>query len=129
QIEMLMTLLGYGGPSGPALSGAEPEQLDLEAIPTAVADLLTGLATESPVLVMVDDLHDASPESVDALGAMLSRLAGPVLVLLYGRPELVRTAGVLTRIADAEVTALPALRGADAARLLGSYLTGGRLPH
>src|SRR5262249_9035704 len=103
-------------------------QLDLEALPAAVADLLSGLATETPAVVMVDDLHDASPESVDALGAMLSRLAGPVLVLLYGRPELVRTAGVLTRIAAAEVTALPALRGADAARLLGSYLSGGRLP-
>lgn len=127
-IEMLMTLLGYGEPAGPELAGGEPERLDLEAIPTAVADLLTGLAVESPVVVMVDDLHDATPESVDALGATLSRLAGPVLVMLYGRPELVRTAGVLTRIADAEVTALPALRGADAARLLGSYLTGGRLP-
>jgi class 3 adenylate cyclase/tetratricopeptide (TPR) repeat protein len=127
-IEMLMTLLGYGEPAGPELAGGEPERLDLEAIPTAVADLLTGLAAESPVVVMVDDLHDANPESMDALGAMLSRLAGPVLVMLYGRPELVRTAGVLTRIADAEVTALPALRGADAARLLGSYLVGGRLP-
>jgi class 3 adenylate cyclase/tetratricopeptide (TPR) repeat protein len=127
-IEMLMTLLGYGDPSGPALTDGEPERLDLEAVPAAVADLLTALAAETPVLVMVDDLHHASPESVDALGAMLSRLAGPVLVLLLGRPELVRTAGVLTRIADAEVTALPALRGADAARLLGAYLTGGRLP-
>src|SRR5438477_2028062 len=77
---------------------------------------------------MVDDLHDATPETVAALGATVSRLAGPVLVLLFGRPELVRTAGVLTRIADAEVTALPALRGADAARLLSSYLGGGRLP-
>jgi class 3 adenylate cyclase/tetratricopeptide (TPR) repeat protein len=127
-IEMLVTLLGYGEPTGSALAGGEPEQLDLEAIPAAVADLLTGLAAETPMLVMVDDLHDASPESVDALGAMLSRLTGPVLVLLYGRPELVRTAGVLTRIADAEVTTLPALRGADTARLLGYYLAGGRLP-
>src|SRR5437762_2527912 len=126
-IEMLMTLLGYAERSS-TLSGEEPEQLDLEAIPAAVASLFTGLAREAPVLLMVDDLHDATPESVDALGATLSRLAGPVLVLLFGRPELVRTAGVLTRIADAEVTALPALRGADAARLLGSYLDGGRLP-
>ena len=127
-IDMLMTLLGYGKPAGTPLGGGEPEQLDLEAIPAAVAALLTGLAAETALLVMVDDLHDASPESVDALGAMLSRLAGPILVLLYGRPELVRTAGVLTRLADAEVTALPAMRGADAARLLGSYLAGGRLP-
>ncbi len=126
-IEMLMTLLGYGDGAGSALTGEEPERLDIEAIPAAVADLLTALAADTPLVVMVDDLHDANHESIDALGAMLSRLAGPVLVLLYGRPELVRTAGVLTRIADAEVTTLPALRGADAARLLSSYLTGGRL--
>ena len=51
-----------------------------------------------------------------------------MLVLLLGRPELVRTAGALTRLADAEVHALPPLRGADAARLLTAYLGGGRLP-
>src|SRR6266571_3073432 len=121
-IDMLMTLLGYGErsgplerPSGSVLAGEEPEQLDLDAIPAAVAGLLTGLAREAPVLLMVDDLHDATPETVDALGSTLSRLSGPVLVLLFGRPELVRTAGVLTRIADAEVTALPERDGRPAA--------------
>jgi class 3 adenylate cyclase/tetratricopeptide (TPR) repeat protein len=124
-IELLLTLLGYGDRDG---EDADPERLDLEAIPAAVADLLSGLAAETPVVMIVDDLHDATPETVDALGATLSRLAGPVLVLLLGRPELVRPAGVLTRLADAEVTTLPALRGADAARLLGYYLGSGRLP-
>jgi class 3 adenylate cyclase/tetratricopeptide (TPR) repeat protein len=128
-VDLLMTLLGHGEPApldGP--TGAERGQLDLEAIPAAVADLLSGLAVETPVLMVVDDLHDATPETVDALGATLSRLAGPVLVLLLGRPELVRTAGALTRLADAEVATLSPLRGADASRLLGSYLEGGRLP-
>ena len=77
---------------------------------------------------IVDDLHDATAETVDALGGTLSRLTGPVVVLLLGRPELVRTAGALTRLADAEVHTLPPLRGADAARLLTSYLDGGKLP-
>jgi tetratricopeptide (TPR) repeat protein len=79
-------------------------------------------------VLIVDDLHDATADTVDALGVMLGALTGPVLVLLIGRPELVRTAGLLTRLADAEVQALPSLRGADAARLLSSYLRGGRLP-
>ncbi len=122
-IELLLTLLGYGDGD----DDTDPEQLDLEAIPAAVADLLTGLAAETPLVMIVDDLHDATPETIDALGATLSRLAGRVLVLLLGRPELVRAAGVLTRLADAEVTTLPALRGADAARLLGYYLGSGRL--
>ncbi len=65
---------------------------------------------------------------MDALGATLSRIEGAVLVVLLGRPEVVRTAGALTRLADAEVANLSALRGADAARLLTAYLGGGKLP-
>jgi class 3 adenylate cyclase/tetratricopeptide (TPR) repeat protein len=144
--EQLLTLLGYGegteSPAdramlGPSQVGELPATGDLpapgdglvgEAIPVAVADLLSALAQESPLLLIVDDLHDATPDTLDALGVALSRLTGPVLVLLLGRPELVRTAGVLTRLADAEVGTLAPLRGADAARLLSSYLNTGRLP-
>ena len=137
-VELLMTLLGYaeGGPDRSMPAGARGgwgpsagpvDDSEQEAIPAAVADLISALAVAEPVLVVVDDLHDATPDTVDAIGVMLSRLTGPVLVLLLGRPELVRTAGILNRLADAEVTALPALRGADAARLLNSYLGGGRL--
>jgi tetratricopeptide (TPR) repeat protein len=148
-IELLLTLVGYGelgrgGADGPSeraawavasgnrgrwgASAGPVDDLDLEAIPVAVAELLSALATEEPLLIVVDDLHDATPDTVDALGVTLSGLTGPVLVLLLGRPELVRTAGILNRLADAEVTTLPPLRGADAARLLTSYLGGGRLP-
>lgn len=132
-IDLLLTLIGYAGNpddvdrGGWVAPGGEAEDLELEAIPAAVAELLSGLAAETPLLVVVDDLHDATAETVDALGTMISRLLGPVLIMLLGRPELVRTAGVLTRLADAEVVALPPLRGADAVRLLTSYLQGGRL--
>jgi class 3 adenylate cyclase/tetratricopeptide (TPR) repeat protein len=134
-IDLLLTLLGYGevptpvvGPASvPDWPPAAPDADDV-TIPIAVGDLLTALATEAPLLVVVDDLHDATGETVDALGSTLSRLDGPVVVLLLGRPELVRTAGALTRLADAEVHTLPPLRGADASRLLTSYLNGGKLP-
>ncbi|MFC6015512.1 adenylate/guanylate cyclase domain-containing protein [Plantactinospora solaniradicis] len=135
-VDLLLALLGYADlppahgtvPAGPAeWSAGEPESA-ADAIPAAVAELLSALAAETPLAVIVDDLHDATPETTDALGVTLSRLTGPVLVLLLGRPELVRTAGALTRLADAEVHSLPPLRGADAARLLTAYLGGGRLP-
>jgi class 3 adenylate cyclase/tetratricopeptide (TPR) repeat protein len=106
----------------------DADKFDVEAVPTAVAELLSGLATESPLLLIVDDVHDATAESMDALGATLSRLEGAILVVLLGRPEVVRTAGALTRLADAEVATLSAMRGADAARLLTAYLGGGKLP-
>jgi hypothetical protein len=136
QIDMdrLLALLGYGeapaNPVGPAaVADWQPgARSDSESIPGAVADLLSALAREAPLVVIVDDLHDATGETIDALGSTLSLLDGPVVVLLLGRPELVRTAGALTRLADAEVHTLPPLRGADAARLLTSYLNGGKLP-
>ncbi|MEU6074923.1 adenylate/guanylate cyclase domain-containing protein [Micromonospora sp. NPDC047074] len=130
--DQLLALLGYaelpGGPADQGEWGTAQQPADADAVPNAVADLLTGLAGEAPLVIVVDDLHDATAETIQALGVTLSRLTGPVLVLLLGRPELVRTAGALTRVADAEVHALPPLRGADAARLLTSYLSGGRLP-
>jgi class 3 adenylate cyclase/tetratricopeptide (TPR) repeat protein len=137
--EHLLVLLGVAADPAsvaPAITDglAEPIDsedragVDIKVLADAVAQLLSVLTLESPLVVIVDDLHDATPETVDALGVMLEALDGPVLVLLLGRPELVRTAGLLTRLADAEVQALPPLRGADAARLLSSYLRGGRLP-
>ncbi|MEU1889297.1 adenylate/guanylate cyclase domain-containing protein [Micromonospora sp. WMMD987] len=131
--DQLLALLGYaelpaGNPGEQGGWGAVPPAADAEAVPAAVAGLLSALAAEAPLVIVVDDLHDATAETIDALGATLSRLTGPVLVMLLGRPELVRTAGGLTWIADAEVQPLPPLRGADASRLLTSYLNGGRLP-
>jgi class 3 adenylate cyclase/tetratricopeptide (TPR) repeat protein len=138
-VDLLLRLIGYGDPAGPDGAARQPSSrggwvapsgevsdLELEAVPAAVAEALSGLAAETPLLIVVDDLHDATPQTVDALGATIERLVGPVLILLLGRPELVRTAGVLTRLADAEVAALPPLRGADASRLLAAYLGGGR---
>ena len=135
-LDRLLALLGYGeapaNPVGPAaVAEYQPTggtQAETETIPIAVAGLLSALARETPLVVIVDDLHDATAETIDALGAVLSRLDGPVVLMLLGRPELVRTAGALTRLADAEIHTLPPLRGADASRLLTSYLNGGRLP-
>ncbi|WP_433082749.1 adenylate/guanylate cyclase domain-containing protein [Dactylosporangium sp. CA-052675] len=128
--DLLLSLIGYTeavGDTAWVAPGGKADELDLDAVPAAVAELLSGLAAETPLVVIVDDLHDATAETLDALGATIERLEGPVLIVLLGRPELVRSAGVLTRIADAEVVPIPPLRGADAARLLTAYLGGGRL--
>jgi class 3 adenylate cyclase/tetratricopeptide (TPR) repeat protein len=137
--ELLLAVLGYADPtlgqSDSRLERAAGErggplrrEFNRDAMPAAVADLLSALASDAALVVLVDDLDDAAPEALDALGAMISRLAGPVLVLLLGRPELVRSAGALTRLADAEIHPLPPLRGAESARLLTEFLGEGRLP-
>lgn len=127
-VDLLMALLGHGDlPSSrterPTSARGEPN----DAVPAAVGDLLSLLAAESPLVVIVDDVHDATGETLHALGTMISGLSGAVLVLLLGRPELARTAGLLSRIPDAELAPLPPLRGEDAGRLLRAYLSGGRL--
>ncbi len=130
QVEQLLALLGYADPPMSRDSRLEPgldqSEAETETAPAAVADLLSALSAEGPLVIIVDDLHDASSQTVDALGAMLNLMTGPVLVLLLGQPEMVRTAGALTRLADAEVHPLAPLRGADASRLLTAYLGGGR---
>jgi class 3 adenylate cyclase/tetratricopeptide (TPR) repeat protein len=129
QTEQLLALLGYAetpAERGGALRGGRVDP-DSEAAPVAVAELLSALAAEAPLVVIVDDLQNASPPTVDALGATLNHLVGPALVVLLARPEIVRAAGALTRLPDAEVHAVPPLRGAEAARLLSTYLGDGRL--
>ncbi|WP_449267467.1 adenylate/guanylate cyclase domain-containing protein [Glycomyces rhizosphaerae] len=128
-ITLLLGLLGHGRPGATdRVGGFTGQQSDAYTIPEAVAELITHMATQSPLVLNIDDLHTASADGIDALGVALAKIHGPVLVLLYGRPELTRSSGVLTRISEAEVHPLPPLTGADAARLLREFLGGGRMP-
>ena len=128
-VEVLLGLLGHGRPGATDRPGGfTGRQSEAYTIPLAVAELLTHMAAQRPLVLNIDDLHTASLDGIDALGVALSKVSGPVLVLLYGRPELTRSSGVLTRISEAEVHPLPPLAGADAARLLRAFLDGGRLP-
>ncbi|WP_218126549.1 adenylate/guanylate cyclase domain-containing protein [Glycomyces sambucus] len=128
-ITLLLGLLGHGRPgAADRVGGFTGQQSDAYTIPEAVAELITHMSTHGPLVLIIDDLHTASKDGIDALGVALAKIHGPVLVLLYGRPELTRSSGVLTRISEAEVHPLPPLAGADAARLLREFLGGGRLP-
>jgi class 3 adenylate cyclase len=128
-VEVLLALLGHarrGGDDRPG--GFTGDQSDAYAVPAAVAELVSVLAQQGPLVLNIDDLHTASAEGLDALGVAIAKFTGPVLVLLYGRPELTRSSGLLRRLSEAEVYPLPPLSGADAARLLSEFLGGGRLP-
>lgn len=111
----------------PGLDGStEPGSLR-ELAPAAVVALLGGLAAEGPLLLVVDDLHVAAPEAIDGLAEVVGALAGPVLAVLLGRSELVRSA-LPARVPDVELLPLPPLSGAASVRLLRAYLSGGSLP-
>ena len=125
-VDVLFDLVGVL-PDGEALTavpGVSSTAARRERTPAALAALLTGLAATEPLLIIVDDVHNAPAETLDALGVLMERLAGPVLMVLFGRLELVRTRGLLTRLPAAEPLPLPPLTGAAVSRLLRSYLGG-----
>lgn len=128
-LELLLSLLGFGPAprnSGRPDGSADPEAALVE-IPRVVADLFNLLAQESPLMLIVDDLHSATPQALNLLSSAVAKLSGPILVFILGRPDLVRTAGVLTRISEAEAYTLTPLRGADAARLLSAFCDNGHV--
>ena len=125
-VEVLFDLVGVlpDGETLTAVPGVSNTAARRARTPAALAALLTGLAGAEPLLIIVDDVHNAPAETLDALGVLVDRLAGSVLMVLLGRPELVRTRGLLTRLPAAEPLPLPPLTGAAVSRLLRSYLGG-----
>src|SRR4051794_14411203 len=84
--DRLLALLGLAeeeeqGPRDTAAPGTTPS-VDLTV--EAVAGLLRGLAAESPLLLVVDDLHWAGRPLLGALIRVVRRLEGPVLVVGAG---------------------------------------------
>lgn len=128
-VDLLLSFLGYGPrpqTEGRPSAGDSYDQ-GPNPIPTVVADLFNLLATETPLVLIVDDLHAATNRALNVLGAAVAALSGPVLVLMFGRPSLVRTSGVLNQISEAEAYTLTPLRGADAARLLSAFCDNGKV--
>ena len=56
--------------------------------PWALRRLLECLATERPVVAMIEDVHLASEALMDLLDDVADRVRGPVLLLCSARPEL-----------------------------------------
>ena len=54
----------------------------------AVRRLLEVLASERPLVVVLEDVHWAEPPMLDLVAAVVERVHGPVLVLCLARPEL-----------------------------------------
>jgi DNA-binding CsgD family transcriptional regulator len=53
----------------------------------ALGARLDALSADGPVLVVLDDLHQADPESIDAIGVLMERMAGDrVLIVAAHRP-------------------------------------------
>lgn len=88
---------------------------DVGAVHAAVVDLLTGIAGELPVVLVVEDLHAADEDLLRFLGLLAGRVAAiPLLLISTARPQLVSrrvcsrasTTMTLDRLTDAAVREL-----------------------
>jgi class 3 adenylate cyclase len=111
------------------LTGRDPGLLSRDEAFDAVARLLTSLAADRPLVVVLEDLHWAEPTLLDLLEFLDEALAVPVLLvgtardeLFEGRPDLARIALRLDRLSPETAARLLAQRhdlsAADAARVL-----------
>ena len=91
----------------------------------AVAALFTALAREGPLVLVLDDLHWATPNMVDGLLQVARRARGGVLFLGLGRLDMLDVAGRpewWVELPEAELLPLGPLEGSASERLLKAYL-------
>jgi class 3 adenylate cyclase/tetratricopeptide (TPR) repeat protein len=131
--ERLRALLGLGetdspGPRDAATPGA---MVGGDQVRRSIAALWTALAAEGPLILLLDDLHWATPAMLDGLRDVAERTTGPVLLLGLGRPDMLSIAGHgwWERLPGAELLPVLPLEPTAAERLLEAYLgsTAGEL--
>jgi predicted ATPase len=86
---------------------------------------VTALAGERPVAVLVEDLHRAGDELCDLLQMLADRVAGPLLLLVTARPELLDQRPDWARPDATSLLRLEALPGAEAEQLTTALLGSG----
>jgi len=105
--------------------------------PVAVADelarawprFLTALATAGPVVLVIEDLHWASPELLTMLERILARSTGPLLVIATARPEFAQAhPGFAAGREDVATISLRPLSGEQGSRLVDELLATADLP-
>ncbi|HWG92828.1 MAG TPA: adenylate/guanylate cyclase domain-containing protein, partial [Mycobacteriales bacterium] len=132
--ERLTTLLGLdpeGSPAAPREAAAPGTGEAGDWVAPAVAALFAALAADGPLLLVVDDLHWATPVMLRGLLDVVGRLRGGVLVVGVGRPDMLETRVEpddrlwfedIPPTVSAELVPLLPLEETAAERLLRAYL-------
>jgi len=122
-----------GQPDGPAIGDRLAQILGVaEASGSeaawAVRRLLEVLASERPVVLIMEDLHWAETPMLDLAGAVVDRVRGPVVFLCLARPELLEDHPTWGAGKPRAITwTLPPLAPGDARRL-ATHLLGEGTP-
>ncbi|MCA1823969.1 MAG: AAA family ATPase [Mycobacteriales bacterium] len=125
--DALLALLGVGDDPVPSpREAATPgENVRGNLAVDAVARLLTGLAAEGPLLVVIDDLQWATAMQLDAIAAIADRARGAALIVGLGRSDLLADhRDWVEAMPDPEVLPVLPLEEPALLRLLRAYLGG-----
>jgi class 3 adenylate cyclase/tetratricopeptide (TPR) repeat protein len=124
--ERLRALLGLeeGDATGPRDAATPGAMVGGDQVRRAVAALWTALAADGPLILLLDDLHWATPLMLDGLLDVAQRTSGPVLLVGLGRPDMLDLDdGRWWRsLPGAEVLPVLPLEESSAERLLKAYL-------
>jgi class 3 adenylate cyclase/tetratricopeptide (TPR) repeat protein len=124
--ERLEALLGLEESDAPAPRDAATPgaMVGGDQVRRAIAALWTALAAEGPLVLMLDDLHWATPAMLEGLLDVAQRTKGPVLLVGMGRPDMLAIAGDgwWEQLAGAELLPVLPLEEPAAERLLRGYL-------
>jgi class 3 adenylate cyclase/tetratricopeptide (TPR) repeat protein len=124
--ERLGALLGLedAGAAGPRDAATPGAMVGGDQVRRAVAALWTALATDGPLVLVLDDLHWATAEMLEGLRHVAAHTAGPVLLVGLGRPDMLEIGGSAwwEGISGAELLPMLPLEDSAAERLLKAYL-------
>ncbi len=131
--DRLVALLGLEDlPGAGQAAGATPgAPIGGDPVRQAVSALFTGLAASGPLVLVLEDVHWATPTMLDGVLDLSRRVRGGVLLLALGRPDMleVRAAGAdpdappwWQAMERAELLVLPPLGESASERLLQAYL-------
>ena len=119
------------------LEPAAPREAATPGVPSggdkvreAVAALFTALAAEGPLLLVLDDLHWATPTMVDGLLHVAGLTRGRVLLVALGRTDMLDVPARpewWQRLPQPDLLPLAPLEDSSAERLLRAYLGSSRI--
>lgn len=123
---LFLFVLGFGDPDG-ALRFLEPDQLRRQIF-HAMRILFDRRMEQSPLLVVIEDLHWADSVSIDALRFIMDRIESHRLMLLVTHRPGFETEVLSSARASQTTLRMSPLSTADAGALLASALEGCVLP-
>lgn len=120
-IGALATGAGIRLPDNP-LDAQKPDEVG-RALGIAWPRFAAGLAAARPTILVLEDMHWASPELIEMTELVVARSSGPLLVLATMRPELREVETGFGASVDATTIALDPLSPGESEELLG-HLAG-----